>query len=109
MGRKQKSEQAPSHSKLMAVIARNLRWYRHERGLSQTELARRAKVALSTVNEIENRVAQDLRLTTLSALTRALKLSPTQLFQDMEFPKEGRDRRDFMRAFSLLEGIVRGP
>lgn len=97
----------PHHATVIEVVARNLRWHRQQKELTQTALARRSGVALSTLNEIENLVAKDVRLTTISALSRALGLSPLELFSDVSIPKSAKDRKDFLAAFQILEKLAK--
>ena len=50
-----------------------------ERGMSQSELARRAKVSLVTINSIANNRTTQVKLETLDRLARVLGVEPGEL------------------------------
>lgn len=50
-----------------------------ERGISQSELARRSKVSLVTINSIANNRTAQVKLDTLEKLARALGVEPGEL------------------------------
>ena len=59
-----------------------------ERGLSQSELARRSGVSFVTVNGIANNRTKQVSLATLDALCAALDVEPGELLE-----REGKRRR----------------
>lgn len=60
-------------------MARRLKYWRKRRGLSQEELAKRAKVGRSYLARLET-ARQDPTLSTLEKLARALRVKVTRLF-----------------------------
>ncbi len=80
-------------SSLMRTLATKLKAYRSERGMSQSELARQSKVALSTINEIENQVISDVRLSTISALAKTLNKNSLELLSRSELDISDHDKR----------------
>ena len=59
-----------------------------ERGMSQSELARKSKVSLVTINAIANNRTAGIKLAVLDALCDALKVEPGELLE-----REGKRRR----------------
>lgn len=57
-----------------------LRWWRRRRGLTQVELARRARIRQGTVSAIER--GQPARLSTLARIARVLGTSPRNLIAE---------------------------
>lgn len=76
-------------------------------GLSQAELARRSKVSITTVNEIETRQFRDVRLSTLSALARTLQIPVVRLLQSPDFDLSSRDQTQLLRASEAIFRITR--
>jgi transcriptional regulator with XRE-family HTH domain len=67
-------------------------------GLSQAELAKRAGVAVSAVNELENGVTTDPRLSTLMAIAAALHVPAYFLITGESDPAMHRSCPDCKRA-----------
>jgi transcriptional regulator with XRE-family HTH domain len=67
--------------KLRRVVARNLRRFRQERGLSQEELAARAGLNRNYVGMVE-REENSATVDVLEQLARALNLDAVELFRD---------------------------
>mgnify|MGYP000849098643 CR=1 FL=1 len=61
-------------------LARHIIRRRQERGWSQRELARRAGIAVSTLNDLESGQAKDARLSTLARIAAALMTPVGSLF-----------------------------
>ncbi len=53
---------------------------REELGMSQAELLRRSGVSRATISILENNGDIDIKVSTLKALAKALKCSPSSLF-----------------------------
>lgn len=94
-------------SVLMNNVCYKLKRYREEAGLSQNELARQSKVALSTINELENQIVGDVKLSTLVQLARTLKKPTITLLIDTDMNLSDPDRREFQKAFEELEKAFR--
>ncbi len=65
---------------LAALLGRRVRDLRKAAGMSQAELAERAHLNVKYVGEVENG-HRDVRLTTLSRIGRAFKITPLDLFR----------------------------
>jgi transcriptional regulator with XRE-family HTH domain len=75
---------------------------RKKHGMSQNDLAKAAKVALSTVNEIENDAARDVRLSTLASLAGPLKVEMHQLLFSVGFNLKAKD----LAALEAVHGQI---
>lgn len=71
-----KTRKGPEIQAIRSRVTALRRAYR----ISQAELARRAKVATSVLNELENGVTRDPRVSTILCLADALHVSPDYLF-----------------------------
>jgi transcriptional regulator with XRE-family HTH domain len=82
--------------------------HREKLGLSQAELARRSKISLTTLNELESRSFRDIRLSTLVALSQNLKLPVAALFyeSDLDFASSS-DQAQFLKASETLSHITK--
>ena len=67
MGRRPKVQPAN-----VGRLARNIRWYREDRGFSMTELGHRAGMAQSRISDFESGVTDNPLLSTLQRLASAL-------------------------------------
>lgn len=65
------------------VLSQNLRTLMEERGINQAELARRAKMAVTSVNRVFNALDNDVspRLETLAGIARGLDVYPSDLLK----------------------------
>ncbi|MDR3606010.1 MAG: helix-turn-helix transcriptional regulator [Oligoflexia bacterium] len=63
----------------LETLGAQLKAFRESKSFSQNELAKVAKIALSTVNELENNVAKDVRLSTIASIAEALDVDLHQL------------------------------
>ena len=103
MPRVRKQHNSKELSVLMNNVCSKLKQIRKESGLSQNQLARKSGVALSTINEIENHVVTDVKLSTVCQLAKTLKRLPITLLIDSDMNLSDPDKRDFHKAFSELE------
>jgi len=65
-------------SQILKKIAKNTRYYRLKKKLTQEQLAKKAKLSRGFVNRIEN-AKVNIYLTTLVELAKALGVSPRDL------------------------------
>ena len=79
MGRQAKGIKDKELAKLIYKLSKNLHEYRTSKGLTLQELATYARVATSTVWELENGKAEDLRLGTITAIAEQLDIDPLKL------------------------------
>lgn len=107
MSRQKKSYDDGELSIILKFISRKLRIFREELGISQNELSRRSKVALSTINEIENEVVRDLRLSTITCLARHLDRKPIEFITDSDLNLTDPDLKDLERTAYLLNRILK--
>ena len=94
-------------SKLVTQVGRLLRYYRVEAGYSQNQLAKISGVSISTINEIENCIVNDMRLSTISTLGHHLGIDPLQLLVSGNFVIAEDDKKDFRSAVKILDRINR--
>ena len=92
---------------ILKNVAVQMRIHREEMGISQNELARRAGISKTTINDLENEVASDLQLSTLCLLAKVLKKRPIELISESDLPIENGDRRAFIKAVEELGPIWR--
>lgn len=81
MGRQQKGIKDKELGKLIKNLAKNVHRERTSRGLTMQTLASLAKVATSTVFEIENGKVEDLRMSTITAIALKLEMEPLDLLK----------------------------
>jgi transcriptional regulator with XRE-family HTH domain len=79
MARVKKGIRDKELAKLIRNLAKNLRAARKSSGVTQQTLAHSAQMAISTIWEIENEQIEDLRMSTITAIAQALKVSPIDL------------------------------
>ena len=89
----------------MSTIAKNLQSLRKEAGLSQTKLSKLSGVAASTINEIENLVVKDIRLSTISALAKILEVEPLEVITPSSFDFKNEEKEEFQQALKTLMKI----
>ena len=92
---------------MLRNVAVQLRTHREQMGISQNELARRATVSKTTVNDLENEVASDLQLSTLCLLAKVLKKRPIELITESDLPLDNGDKKAFIKAVEELGPIWR--
>ena len=93
--------------KLVGQIGKLLRYYREEAQLSQNRLAKKSGVSISTINEIENCIVNDIRLSTISTLGRHLGIDPLKLMVSGNLILPEDEKKDFRAALKLLDRINR--
>ncbi|MEZ4873456.1 MAG: helix-turn-helix transcriptional regulator [Bdellovibrionales bacterium] len=93
--------------KLVKNVGVMLKFYRERADLSQNKLAKASGVSISTINEIENLVVNDVRLSTVSTLARHLKVDPLALIVPSDFSISDGDTKEFKKAYKLLDKIYR--
>ncbi|WP_413560425.1 helix-turn-helix domain-containing protein [Bdellovibrio sp. HCB209] len=81
MGRTIKGIRDKELSKLVKNLARNVHRERTKQGMTMQTLATLAKMATSTVFEIENGKVEDFRMSTVTALAQKLGVEPLELLQ----------------------------
>lgn len=86
-------------------IAGNVRALRKERDLSQRQLAQAVGMNQSTINELENDVIRDMRLTTVGKLARALGVEITDLLVPKGFDATAQGKREFKAALRTLQKV----
>lgn len=93
-------------SELLKIISVKIKAYRQELDLSQNQLAKLSGVALSTINEIENLVVRDVRLSTLTTLAKFLKQNPIDLMvgSNIQLPED--DKNDLIKIGEQLGRII---
>ena len=94
-------------AKLVKQVGKLLRYYREEAGLSQNRLAKNSGVSISTINEIENFVVNDIKLSTISTLGKHLKIDPLQLLIPGNLELTADDKKEFQLAMKTLDKINR--
>ena len=67
--------------KLRQVLAKNVRLFRHELGITQEELAHKAKVHRTYLGMIE-RAERNLSIDNIEKIAKALEVKPHQLLLD---------------------------
>ncbi len=81
MGRVVKGIKDKELGKLVKNLSKNLHRERTRLGLTMQSLASAARMATSTVFEIENGKVEDIRLSTLTALAHQLDMDPLDLLK----------------------------
>ena len=92
-------------TELLRNVAFQLRQFRENEGLSQNELARRAKVSKTTVNDLENGVATDIQFSTLCQLARVLKKHPGELIVGSDLELSDNERKEYLRAYENFQQV----
>lgn len=69
-------------NKKLSTIAKNIRCYRKERGLSQDKLSKEAEVAYNTIVKIESGENPNPTVETLERIAKALNISIEKLFKE---------------------------
>lgn len=93
--------------KLVSHLGKMLRYYREAAGLSQNKLAKTSGVSISTINEIENCVVNDVRISTVTTLAKHLEIDPLKLIVPSNFQLNEDDKKDFRAAVKVLDRINR--
>lgn len=107
MGRPAKTNLTPALQSVLKTIGVNLRNLREDKGFSQSQLAEKSGVSLTTLNEIESKQHRDIRISTLVALASSLKVSVLELFVDSDLKMSKSDRDQLLQASQLLQKLSR--
>lgn len=107
MGRPAKTNLTPELKKTLKLIGVNLRNLREDRGFSQSLLAEKSGVSLTTLNEIESKQHRDIRISTLVALSKSLKVSVIELFLDSDLKISNTEQDQILQASQLLQRLAR--
>lgn len=102
MGRVRKDYRNKELAELVKAVSNKLKLFREDEGLSQNELAKRAGVSKTTVNDIENGVATDIRFSTVCGLAKVLKKRPVDFFTPSDLCLCDPDRKEYIEAFEQL-------
>ena len=84
MGRRSREEvrfQDFHLEKLIIAFCINVKEIRKSQNFTQQQLAEKAQLAINTIAEIEQQRIENLRLSTITALGKALTTEPLQLFK----------------------------
>lgn len=98
MGRPPKNDLPADLAKWLHQIGANVRAFRQESGLSLAELAKRSKVSVTTINEIEARRFRDIRMSTIVGLARGLDISPLLLLRTSDVKLKSADQSRLLKA-----------
>ena len=93
--------------RLVSYIGKMLRYYREQAELSQNKLAKASGVSISTINEIENCVVNDVRFSTITTLAKHLEIDPLKLIVPGNFELSEDDKKDFRSAVKILDRVNR--
>ena len=93
--------------KLVRHVGTMLKFTREQASLSQNKLSKISKVSISTINEIENFKANDIRLSTISTLAHYLNVNPLCLLVPSKFELGVDDKIKFKKAVKVLDEINR--
>lgn len=63
------------------MVTYKIKDMRRKRGISQWELSKRSGIARATISKLENGSEIDIRISTILALSKVLKCSPSKLFE----------------------------
>ena len=107
MGRKPKATLSAEFVRLLQQVGGAIAAVRTERGISQAELARRAGVSNTTLNEIETRQFRDVRLSTLSSIAEALSVPVSYLFENSNLDLSLTDQTRLLRASETILQITK--
>lgn len=98
MGRAPKNDLHPDLLKWLQQIGANVAALRDESGLTLSELSKRAKVSVTTINEIESRRFRDIRMSTIVALAHGLNVSPMALLRGSDIKIKSSDQNRLLKA-----------
>jgi transcriptional regulator with XRE-family HTH domain len=107
MGRQPKTDLPADLRELLREVGANIAIFREEAGISQSELSRRSKISLTTINEIETRRFRDIRLSTLCSIAKALQVPVLKLLENTSIDVDSRDQAQLLKASEALWKITR--
>lgn len=85
------NEKSQRGTREMRIFARNMRYYRERKKLTQKEIADSSEIDLATVNQMENvglSVTRDPRLSSLVSVANALSIPLLEMFRDRAYLHE---------------------
>ena len=82
--------------KIKAILGRNIKFFRHQRKLSQSELAEKANIFVTFLSNVERGVMFP-KVETLSRLTASLEVEVFELFRTEIV---NNDQKELMNRFS---------
>jgi len=85
---RRRTPQSAIGAALRACFARNVRYFRRSKGMTQTELASAAGVGRCFISQIE-RQRFSVTLETVGAISAALGVCPTALIESVDEPASG--------------------
>lgn len=108
MGRPPKTNLPEELRSTLSTVGAHIRAQRELAGLSQVELARRAKISATTLNELEHHSFRDIRLSTIVAISQALKIPVAALFFQADLDlQEFSDHAQLLKASDTLSQIAK--
>lgn len=107
MGRSPKASLPTQLAFLLQQIGHNIGEFRREKGWTQAELARRAKVSITTLNEIETRQFRDVRLSTLSQIAVVLDVPVARLIHIPDLKLSGSEQAQLLKASEAIVKIAK--
>ncbi len=107
MPRLEKKYDDKTLAKLVSHLGKMLRYYREGAGLSQNKLAKASGVSISTINEIENCVVNDVRFSTVTTLAKHLDVDPLKFIMPGNLHFSEDDKKDFRTAVKMLDRVNR--
>jgi transcriptional regulator with XRE-family HTH domain len=92
---------------LLKQTGANIKALREQRGMSQAELARRSGISATRLNEIESKRSRDIRLSTLSVLSKSLNVSIAAIIDVPESNFSKQDQNSLLKASETITRIIR--
>lgn len=107
MGRAPKTSLHPNLAFLLQQIGHTVGELRRERGWTQAELAKRAKISITTLNEMETRQFRDVRLSTLSQIAAVLDVPVARLIHVPDLKLSGSEQAQLLKASEAIVKIAK--
>lgn len=98
MGRKPKQNLPKDLTALLQKVGAHVHYFRLKKHITQLQLSDKSGISVTTINEIEARRCRDIRLSTLSALSRALNISVLELMNGPQVQMDKQDKQSLLRA-----------
>lgn len=106
MSRTPKLDLPPPLKKILKIIGLNIKSLRKEKEISQIDLAHRANISPTTLNEIESRCHRDIRLSTLVAIAQSLNVSTLELFVEGDLKLSRSDMDQLLQAGETIRRLT---
>jgi transcriptional regulator with XRE-family HTH domain len=107
MGRQPKKDLNAGLNRCLRILGRNIKDLRSQKGLTQADLSERAKVSVTTLNELESRGHRDIRLSTLVSIAQAMSVTIQELFLESDLRISSADSDQLLQASEVLQRISR--